>query len=206
MSLGEDHISQPSGIGKSLVQIALKSFSREKSLSVNRSSTVDSAIPTPDTTSIFATVIPMRDIHQMLLILTKVSWSSKREQSGYYSRISTSHWFLQYPHYPHQQVTISTVPPIRKSKGTSYYSINSKSFTVHSNHSESLLLSVETVFTPSKSKLLSAISAVFQQHPMLPPAYLREPMLQSSAGLKLLPSQQKSVRGFISCSSLIQQK
>ena len=32
---------------------------------------------------------------------------------------------------------------IRKSKGTSYCSMNSKSFTVHSNHSESLLLSVE---------------------------------------------------------------
>ena len=73
MSSEEDHISQPSEIGKSLVQTALKSFSQGKNLSVNHSSTVDSAIPTPDTTSILATVIPMRDIHQMLLTLTKVS-------------------------------------------------------------------------------------------------------------------------------------
>ena len=35
------------------------------------------------------------------------------------------------------------------------------------------------------------ISAVFQQHPMLLSAYLKEPMPQSSAGFKLLPSQQK---------------
>ena len=59
-------------IGRSLVQTAQKSSLRGKSLSVNRSSTVDSAIPTPDITSIFATMIPHGIlIHQMLLILTK---------------------------------------------------------------------------------------------------------------------------------------
>ena len=73
MFSGEDHISQPSGIGKSMARTALKSSSRGKSLSVNRSSTMDSAIPTPDTMSMFATMIPMVDIYQMLLILTKVS-------------------------------------------------------------------------------------------------------------------------------------
>ena len=81
---------------------------------------------------------------------------------------------------------LSTVPasagyyfystPIRKSKGTSYCSINSKSFTVHRhNHSESLLLSVETAFTSVKT----IYSPWFQQHPRLPPAYLSKPSLHS---------------------------
>ena len=52
--------------------------------------------------------------------------------------------------------------PIRKSKGTSHCSINSKSFTVHRrNHSESLLLSVETAFTSVKANY----SPWFQQSP-----------------------------------------
>ena len=38
----------------------------------------------------------------------------------------------------------------------------------------------------------------FQQHPMLLSAYLKEPTPQSSAGSKLLPSQQKLVRGSFS--------
>ena len=122
--LGKDHISQPLGIGKSLVQTALKNFSQEKSLSENHSSTVDSAIPTPDTMSIFATVIPMEDTHQMLLILTKVSWPSTQDRYGYYSKSapatvlnstrnihSTSIsrlLFLQYPNPEKQgQVTVA---------------------------------------------------------------------------------------------------
>ena len=52
--------------------------------------------------------------------------------------------------------------PIQKSKGTSHCSINSKSFTVHQhNHSESLLLSVETAFTSVKANY----SSWFQQSP-----------------------------------------
>ena len=51
---------------------------------------------------------------------------------------------------------------IRKSKGTSHCSINSKSFTVHRhNHSKSLLLSVEKAFTSVKAKY----SPWFQQSP-----------------------------------------
>ena len=67
---------------------------------------------------------------------------------------------------------LSTVPasagyyfystPIRKNKGTSHCSINSKSFTVHRhNHSESLLLSVEIAFTSVKANY----SPWFQQSP-----------------------------------------
>ena len=65
--------------------------------------------------------------------------------------------------------TVPTVPasadyyfystPIQKSRGTSYCSMNSKSFSVHSHHAKSLLLSVEIVFTPSKSRF----SPWFQQ-------------------------------------------
>ena len=68
--------------------------------------------------------------------------------------------------------TVSAVPasvgyyfystPIRKNKGTSHCSINSKSFTVHRhNHSESLLLSVEIAFTSVKANY----SPWFQQSP-----------------------------------------
>ena len=160
MFLEEDHMTQPSGVWKSLVRTVPKSFLQGKSLSVNRSSTVDSAIPMPDITSTIATMIPhgilMMDIHQMLLILTKASWSNKRVQSGYYSRsvpatelnsirIINSISIQQTGYYFYSD-------QIRKSKGTNHCSINSKSFTVHQhNHSETLLLSVETAFTPVKA-------------------------------------------------------
>ena len=94
-------------------------------------------------------------------------------------QINTSHWVEQ---YPHQQVTISTVPQSGKAWGQVTVAWTVKVFTFHSHHSELLLLSVETVFTPSKSKLLSVISAVFQQHPRLHPAYLLKPSPQSSSG------------------------
>ena len=53
---------------------------------------------------------------------------------------------------------------------------------------------------PVKADFLRDFSSL-QQHPMLPSAYLKEPTPQSSAGSKLLPSQQKLVRGFFSGSS-----
>ena len=117
----EDHISQPSGIGKSLVRTAQKSSLRGKSLSVNRSSTVDSAIPTPDITSTNATMIPHGIlIHQMLMILTK----------AYPDTIQNQHQ----PLIPTVSVLSASAgyyfysTPIQKSKGTSYCSMNSKSF------------------------------------------------------------------------------
>ena len=56
----------------------------------------------------------------------------------------------------HQQIS---VPQSRKARGQATVAWIVKVFTVHNHHAELLLLSVETVFTPSKSKLLSVISA-----------------------------------------------
>ena len=53
---------------------------------------------------------------------------------------------------------------------------------------------------PVKADFLRDFSSL-QQHPMLPSAYLKEPTPQSSVGSKLLPSQQKLVRGSFSSSS-----
>ena len=159
MFLGEDHMSQPSGIWKNLVRTVPKSFLQGKSLSVNRSSTVDAAIPMPDITSMFATMILMVDILQMLLILTKASWSYRREQPGYYSesapatemnsiRIINSISPQQIP----RQVTISTVTKSWKVRGQITVAETVKLFIVHRhNHSEILLLSVETAFTSVKA-------------------------------------------------------
>ena len=123
----ENHISQPSGTGKSLVWTAPKNSLRGKSLSVNRSSTVDSAIPTPDITSMFAKMILIMDIHQMLLILTKVS---RRGQYGYYSRSAPAtelNSIRIVNSTSHQQTTISTVPQSGKARGQVTVA-NSKSF------------------------------------------------------------------------------
>ena len=168
MFLGGDHMTQPSG--------------QRKSQSVNQSSTVDSTITLPDITSIIATTIPhgirMMVIHQMLLILTKVSWPSIQDKWAFrlLFKISTSHWVEQYPHY--QQVNMSTVPQSGKVRGQVTVAWIVKVFTVHSHHSELLLLSVETAFTPVKA----IYSPWFQQHPRLPPAYIMKPSPQSSAG------------------------
>ena len=94
---------------------------QRKNLSVNHSSTVDSAITLPDITGIIAAMIPHGIlIHQILLILTK----------AYPTTIQNQHQPLFW--------TVSTAPssadycfystPIQKSKGTSYCSMNSKSF------------------------------------------------------------------------------
>ena len=112
-------------------------------------------------------------------------------------KISTSHCFEQHPQHHHQQITVSTVPQSRKARGQVTVAWIVKDFTIHSNHSESLLLSVETVFTPVKANY----SPWFQQSSaasMLLPAYLKEPTPQSSAGSKLLPQQTEvSQRGSI---------
>ena len=104
----------------------------------------------------------MRDIHQMLLTLTKVSWPSNREQSGYYSKstpttVLNSIRTINSPN--HQQITVSTVPQSRKARGQVTVAWIVKVFTIHSNHDRLLPLSVETVFTPSKSRF----SPWFQQ-------------------------------------------
>ena len=184
MSSEEDRISQPSEIGKSLVLTAQKNSLRGKSLSVNHSSTVVFAIPMSGITGIIATAIPHGIlIHQTVLILTKVSWPSIQDNIAIrlLFKISTSHCFEQFPQHHHQQVTISTVPQSRKARGQVTIAWIVKVFTVHSNHSKSLLLSVETVFTPVKADFLRDFSSL-QQHPMLPSAYLKEPTPQSSAG------------------------
>ena len=84
-------MSQPSEIWKSLDQTVPKNSLRGKSLSVNRSSTVDSAIPMPDIMSMFATMILMVDIHQMLLILTKSILTQQKRAIRLLFKISTSH-------------------------------------------------------------------------------------------------------------------
>ena len=136
---------------------------------MNHFSTADSAIPMPDITSTIAIMIPhgilMMDIHQMLLILTKASWSNKRVQSGYYSRsvpatelnsirIINSISIQQTGYYFYSD-------QIRKSKGTNHCSINSKSFYCSSTQSfRDTIAFGGNNFHPSKSNLLSVISAI----------------------------------------------
>ena len=74
MFLGKDHIFQPSEIWKRVDQIVLENSLQGKTLSENLSSTVpavDSAVPMPDIMIIFASMILMGDIYQMIPILAK---------------------------------------------------------------------------------------------------------------------------------------
>ena len=92
-------------------------------------STVNSAITLSEITGTSVLMMAHGGLIQ-ILILIKVSWPSTQDNIAIrlLFRISTSHWFEQYPHYEqYPQITISTVP--QKSKGTSYCSSNS-----YSNH------------------------------------------------------------------------
>ena len=77
--------------------------------------------------------------------------------------------------------------PIRKSKGTSYCSMNSKSFYCSQQSCRVTVAFGGNSFHLSKSKLLSVIPAISSSIQRLPPAYLMKPSPQSLAGLKLLP-------------------
>ena len=120
----KDLISQPSGIWKRLVRTIPRSSLQGKTLLVSHFSTVpavDSAVPIPGIRSIFANMTPIVEILQMI--------PTKR----YPATIQVQHQPLNWT-----VPALSTVPtsagyyfystPIRKSKGTSHCSINSKSF------------------------------------------------------------------------------
>ena len=83
----------------------------------------------------------MMDIHRMLLILTETSWPSTQD------KITIRLLFKSAP-----ATDFNSIRFTNSVQQTSHCSIDSKSFTVHQhNHSESLLLSVETAFTSVKA-------------------------------------------------------
>ena len=119
----------------------------------------------------------------------KASWPSTQDKKAIPVTIQNQH-----------QPLISTVTalsastgyyfystPIQKSKGTSYCSMNSKSFYCSQQSFRITVAFGGNSFHPQQKQITLRDSSNLQQHPMLPPAYLKDPRFQSSAGLKLLP-------------------
>ena len=141
----EDLISQPLEIGKYSIQTASKNSLWEKNLSVNHSSTVDPAITLSKITGI-STLMMAHGVLIQTLILTKTVRISRL-----LFKISTSHCFEQFPHYPQYQPVLFLQYPNQKSKGTNYCSSNSY-YSLQSGH---FTVAVGgKAFHPSESRIL----------------------------------------------------